>query len=96
MLTFNETSMTELHIEIENLKCHGCANTVRKNMLQIEGVNLADVSLDENYVKVSIASPNLEDTIVKRLAELGYPKKGESNTIIDKAKSYVSCAIGRM
>jgi len=51
-------------IEIENLKCGGCANT-----------------------------------IVKGLAAMGYPERGSVTGLtagIATAKSFVSCAIGRV
>ena len=31
-----------------------------------------------------------------KLKSLGYPEDGEANTLGSKAKSYVSCAIGKM
>jgi len=41
-----------------------------------------------------------EDSVVKsvkeKLSHMGYPAKDESNTILHKAKSFVSCASGRM
>ena len=83
-------------LEILNLKCGGCANSIKKGLLSIEGVN--DVSVDLDTSKVSIDTTN--DSIIKlvkeKLSSMGYPEVGDANTVIHKAKSFVSCATGRM
>ena len=83
-------------LEILNLKCGGCANSIKKGILTIDGVT--EVSVDLDTSKVAIDS---EDNIVlinvkSKLASMGYPEVGDANTIIHKAKSFVSCATGRM
>jgi hypothetical protein len=43
------------------------------------------------------ASKTTDLTNVKnKLSTMGYPEVGDSNTIIHKAKSFVSCATGKM
>lgn len=37
---------------------------------------------------------NVEEAL-NTLKKLGYPEKGQNN-VVDKAKSYVSCVIGKM
>ena len=37
----------------------------------------------------------IKEAILKKLTSLGYPEKGH-NTIFNEAKSYVSCAVGKM
>ena len=34
--------------------------------------------------------------VKEKLKTLGYPEDGEANSLGSKAKSYVSCAIGKM
>lgn len=86
-------------IVVENLKCHGCANTIRKSISQMEGVSSVEVDVEEGRVEVSFEEPKSLDQIKARLLHLGYP---EVDTLhgIDKvaanAKSFVSCAVGRM
>lgn len=80
-------------IEVENIKCSGCANTIQKKLLKIDKVK--DVSVDVENGNVVITGDADRDIIVNKLQELGYPEKG-SNTVLHKAKSYVSCAIGKM
>ena len=82
-------------IQIENLKCGGCAATIKKGLLSIE--NITDVSVDVEKSIVSVTSENDSLEIIKeKLSKLGYPESGDKNTIVHKAKSFVSCAVGRM
>lgn len=82
-------------IQIENLKCGGCAATIKKGLLSIE--NVSEVVVDVENDTVSITSENvLIDLIKEKLSKLGYPEVGDKNTILHKAKSFVSCAAGRI
>ena len=86
----------EANIEIQNLKCGGCASSITKKIMKIEGIS--SVSVDVNVSTLSFEY--LEDIqlqmVIKVLSEIGYPIAGEKNTISRKAKSYVSCAIGKI
>ena len=83
-------------IQIENLKCGGCANTIKKGMLAIDGITTIDIDIE----KSEVVFDSEESTIVKaareKLAKMGYPEVGTSNSTLQKAKSFVSCAVGRM
>ena len=86
-----------LEIQVENIKCGGCANTIRTKLEQAFGTQ---VSVDIDNGIVSIDSPEeRRSDIVSRLPGLGYPEAGTTEGIekaTAKAKSFVSCAIGRM
>ena len=83
-------------IKIQNLKCGGCANTIMKKISTIENVTNVNVSVEESTVAFDSLSQN-EITIVRhKMAVLGYPADGENNSVISKAKSYLSCAAGKM
>lgn len=84
-----------MEIVIENLKCGGCAATIKKELVAIDEVS--DVVVDVNASKVLVTT-TLEnsDFIVAKLAKLGYPEQGSTNTVLHKAKSFVSCATGRL
>ena len=81
--------------EVENLKCQGCANSVKKRLMKEQGVSAVDVDLDEGKVKVAFTHSPERARIAEVLAELGYPEQGTGN-LFQKGKSYVSCAIGRL
>jgi copper chaperone len=82
-------------IQIENLKCGGCAATIKKGILAIEGVNEVYINVEESVVSITSENDNLE-VIKLKLSKLGYPEVGDKNTIVHKAKSFVSCAVGRI
>jgi copper chaperone CopZ len=83
-------------IHIENLKCNGCANTIRREIERFEEVEKVEVSHEDSSVTVAFeAGDDFREKITKRLAKLGYPEQGH-NSRINQAKSYVSCAIGRI
>lgn len=83
-------------IQIQNLKCGGCANTIIKNLTKIEGVS--EVVVDNESSSVSFLLQDIEviDLIKNKLKALGYPNVNDENTVVSKAKSFVSCATGRI
>ena len=85
-------------IEVENIKCHGCANTITKQLGKLDGV--AEVSVDIANGRVHVeAHEDQHDQLVTALQASGYPEKGSKEGIEAakaKAKSFVSCAIGRI
>ena len=82
-------------IQIENLKCGGCAATIKKGILGIDSVEEVDVNVETSEVKVSYKT-DVISTIKEKLSKLGYPEAGDKNTVLHKAKSFVSCAVGRL
>ena len=87
--------MMNTEIQIENLKCGGCAATIKKGLLGLEGVKDVNVDVEKSIVSISSDSENIEEIKLK-LSKLGYPETGDKNTVIHKAKSFVSCAVGRL
>lgn len=83
-------------IYVQNLKCGGCANTITKNISQIEGVEDVDVMVAESSVSFNYSNEDVLVRVKNTLSRLGYPEDGEANSLGAKAKSYVSCAVGKM
>ncbi len=83
-------------IVIQNLKCGGCANTITTKISALK--NVTNVVVDVETSSVSFDTNSEEDlTIAKnKLAAIGYPAEGENNNVVSKAKSFVSCATGKM
>jgi copper chaperone len=82
--------------EVENIKCGGCMNTIRKGLENLPGVTSAapdntngTVTVDFDEKTATIAA------ISDKLASMGYPLAGE-NSLVKKAQSYVSCMVGRV
>ncbi|MBK8227800.1 MAG: heavy-metal-associated domain-containing protein [Flavobacteriales bacterium] len=87
--------MPILGLNVDNLKCGGCASTVRRRLNELPGV--VSTSVDVNNGTVTVAHDGTIDrsAITLLLQKLGYPLSGTGG-ITEKARSFVSCAIGRM
>ena len=83
-------------IEILNLKCGGCATTVKNGMLSIEGISEVKVDLERSEVTIDSKNEMVVLSAKEKLSKMGYPKIGDVNTMLHKAKSFVSCASGRI
>lgn len=89
----------ETIVKVDNLKCGGCASTIKNNLLKIKGIESAVAIPENNEVKI-IHQDSLSLKLAKdELKQLGYPETGTAEGI-DKLtgniKSYVSCAIGKL
>lgn len=80
-------------IEVENIKCGGCMNSIKTALQKIETVT--DVSIDKETDTITVNSETERELLVATLSKLGYPEKGH-NTLLHKGKSFVSCAVGNM
>lgn len=88
--------MKTAEIKIENLKCHGCAATITKGLLNFKEVKEVDIDIENSIVNISYDGEEENiDKFKKKLSALGYPDADNNNTF-SVAKSYVSCAIGRV
>ena len=87
-----------LQIEIENLKCGGCERSILHGVGAIEGVTAVTVDREHQVVNV-VADASLRSAVIDKLRAMGYPEKGSVSGLtagLVNAKSFVSCAIGRM
>ena len=83
-------------IIVQNLKCGGCAKTITGRLKEIE--NISDIAVDVETSKISFNFRNQSDldVVKKKLIALGYPSVDDDNTVLSKAKSFVSCASGKL
>lgn len=85
-------------VEVENIKCGGCANGIKTKLIDNEGISDVSVDIEAGLVTVN-ADDNTRENIVAVLAKMGYPETGSVEGLKSAAavaKSYVSCAIGSM
>ncbi|HFB99821.1 MAG TPA: heavy-metal-associated domain-containing protein [Phaeodactylibacter sp.] len=87
--------MSKEIVIIDNLKCGGCVNTVTKKMSAVEGVLNVKVDLETSTVEIEKEDAITRAFLLEKLGKLGYPEQGTSS-FSQKAKSYVSCAVGRL
>jgi len=85
-------------INVENIKCGGCASTIRSRLEAMDNVSKIDVDIAEGIVSVD-AAEDTREAVTARLLKLGYPVSGTAEGIAAakaRAKSFVSCAVGRI
>lgn len=87
--------MNTEEIMVANLKCSGCASTITKELLKINGLKSVDVDIEKDSVKVSYDQTDRNE-IINKLYDLGYPEATEENGLLLQLKSYASCMIGRI
>lgn len=87
--------MPILHLHVDNLKCGGCASTIRHRVQEFSGVTNVLVDPEAGMVEVSHDGTLERDQVAALLMRLGYPERGTGGAF-EKAKSYISCAIGRV
>ena len=83
-------------ITIQNLKCAGCVNSIAQVLGIFPEITDVKVDLDEATVSISTQADDQRSKYEASLTRAGYPPVGVDNPLHRKAKSYVSCAIGRM
>jgi copper chaperone CopZ len=85
--------------EVLNVKCGGCANTLIKSLAEDFGEVNVDLECEPRKITL-----NIEDNQIEKLKlilrGLGYPLTTDElstlQTFTTSAKSFVSCAIGKM
>ena len=83
-------------LTIQNLKCEGCISTIAKKLSALHGNHDVKVNLDRSEVTFDYDGElNLLDA-KETLKIIGYPEIGTENSWSTRAKSYVSCAVGKM
>ncbi|MGB5396171.1 MAG: heavy-metal-associated domain-containing protein [Gammaproteobacteria bacterium] len=85
-------------MSVENIKCGGCASTITSRLKALEGVTAVEVDIAEGIVSAD-AGEGMGELLTTTLLNLGYPESGTAEGMAAakaKAKSFVSCAVGRM
>ena len=83
-------------IIVQNLKCGGCAISIKSKLAKI--VNVSEITVNIETSTVSFVAQNSEDALVvkNRLKTLGYPSIRDTNSTMSKAKSLMNCATGKI
>lgn len=85
-------------IEVENIKCNGCATSIRNKLSEDSRVNAVEVDVASGRVTLD-AEESARGELTAVLAGMGYPETGSVEGLkaaASKAKSFVSCAVGRI
>jgi copper chaperone len=81
---------------VQNLKCGGCAKTITSKLSEMD--RLSDIDVDTETATVHFTYENMDDAILvkDKLKALGYPSIEYRNSASAKARSFLSCASGKM
>ncbi|MBA1438501.1 MAG: heavy-metal-associated domain-containing protein [Epsilonproteobacteria bacterium] len=84
--------------KVQNIKCGGCANTLKTKLEPIFGTIEVDLEVMPREITLNIDEEQ-EQQLRDELRSLGYPMADEQLGFVQnssaKAKSFVSCAVGK-
>jgi copper chaperone CopZ len=87
--------------KVLNVKCGGCANTLKKDLLSEFGK--VDVNLDVMPREITLQiddNKSSYENLKAKLRKMGYPFEDDELSTLESiganAKSFVSCAIGKI
>ena len=85
--------------KVKNVKCGGCASTLTKSLLEEFGEVSVNLEVEPREITLDIEESQ-EEALKLKLRSLGYPLITDNlntfQTVGTTAKSFVSCAIGKM
>jgi len=85
--------------QVINVKCGGCASTLKEKLFEQFGEVEVDLEKEPREIRLVIEEEKIP-ALGEALKKLGYPFLTEKMGFVDetsaKAKSFVSCAIGKM
>ena len=85
--------------EVLNIKCEGCANSIKKALSPSFEYVEVDLSKEPRIVTVELRNSEDEELFKKSLRALGYPLKEDILSPMQeiglKGKSFISCAVGK-
>lgn len=86
--------------KLQNIKCGGCANTIKESLKEEFGEVDVDLTQEPRVVTLEIKDDQSEEKFLKKMKALGYPMQDEDLGILTKsalkAKSFISCASGKI
>ncbi len=85
--------------KVANVKCGGCASTLKSKLREEFGEIEVDLDKMPREISLEIDDDRVED-LSKALKKLGYPLNSELLGFVEstttKAKSFFSCAVGKV
>ncbi|MFN4763408.1 cation transporter [Gillisia sp. Q332] len=83
-------------IKIQNLKCGGCASTIKTKLAEITNIEEIEIDISQLQVDFSYTDEASIILVEQKLTSIGYPPVGAKNNMVSKAKSMISCATGKL
>ena len=86
--------------QVQNVKCDGCAHTLKEKLSPLFGKISVDLSKEPREITVELENDDQIEVLAEHLKGLGYPLVDAPLSMVEsgvaKAKSFVSCAVGRV
>jgi copper chaperone len=85
-----------MDIQVENIKCGGCANHIKQKLSALSEVFSVDVDVEKGVVVIETTD---QEAVIQSLIKMGYPPVGSQTgleALGSKAKSFASCALGSL
>lgn len=67
--------MGTLELQVDNVKCGGCASTIREGLLSLHGIHEVAVNIESGAVSIHGEGYN-DKEIHSKLKDLGFPVRG--------------------
>jgi len=83
-------------IKVQNLRCGGCAKTITSKLSELENISNLKVDTENATVTFSYLKENDVMSVIDKLKSMGYPSIENRNSITARARSFASCATGKM
>ena len=99
MMSLKKEFVMQQTFQVENVKCGGCASTLKTKLLDIFGEVAVNLETMPREISLDVSTEKVEALRIA-LRGLGYPMSDEKLNLFEtgttKAKSFVSCAIGKI
>lgn len=86
--------------KVLNVKCGGCANTIKEALRDEFGEVAVNLNEEPRVITLEIENEDKEALLRKKMRYLGYAFEDEELGTLTKgtlkAKSFISCAIGKL
>lgn len=66
-------------INVENIKCGGCAHSIKTGLKAVEGVKAVEVDIPNGNVRVEAGGNCSLETILATLKSMGYPERSKGS-----------------
>lgn len=84
--------------EVRNVKCEGCANTLKNKLSDFKDVNV-NLNMNPRLLTIDIEDDQIPE-LKERLMSIGYPviddEMSRAKELRVLVSSYVSCMVGKM
>ncbi len=74
------------NIYAANIKCSGCANTIKTKLLSNKNVSVVKVDIENALISIEHSEAVTKNELTKTLLSLGYPEATKENGLLLQPK----------